>query len=206
MRALRLGFKRIIVFPYFLFTGVLVKRIYAAADAIAAVHPDVEIVKAPYLNDHPRVLDAFAERAAECETGGNKMNCRLCKYRTQVIGYADEVAKPQVGHHLHVRGIGTDGAHHHHHDGHAHDHDHDHPHDHGHDHEHHHHHHMRRSGRTARCRMRRRCGTALTPTLSRKRERGSEERARSEPSPEGGSLRSTLGRGQGEGRAASADT
>jgi sirohydrochlorin cobaltochelatase len=135
-RALRLGFKRIIVFPYFLFTGVLVKRIYAAADAIAAVHPDVEIVKAPYLNDHPRVLDAIAERAAECETGGNKMNCRLCKYRTQVIGYADEVAKPQAGHHLHVRGIGTDGGNDHHHDGHGHTHGHDH----AHDHEHHHHH------------------------------------------------------------------
>jgi len=134
-RALRLGFKRIIVFPYFLFTGVLVKRIYAAADAIAAVHPDVEIVKAPYLNDHPRVLDAIAERAAECETGGNLMNCRLCKYRTQIIGYAAEVATPQAGHHLHVRGIGTDGGHDHHHDGHAHHHDHDH----GHDHEHHHH-------------------------------------------------------------------
>ena len=34
-RVVGLGFKRIIVFPYFLFTGVLVKRIYAAADALA---------------------------------------------------------------------------------------------------------------------------------------------------------------------------
>lgn len=135
-RAMRLGFKRIIVFPYFLFTGVLVKRIYAAADALAAVHRDVEIIKAEYLNDHPRVLDAIAERAAECLTGDNLMNCRLCKYRTQVIGYEDAVGAPQAGHHLHVRGIGTDG-HHHHHDGHGHAHGHDHRHDH----EHHHHHH-----------------------------------------------------------------
>jgi sirohydrochlorin cobaltochelatase len=137
-RASRLGFKRIVVFPYFLFTGVLVKRIYAAADAMAAVHPDVEIVKAPYLNDHPRVLDAIAERAAECETGANMMNCRLCKYRTQVIGYEAAVGAPQAGHHHHVRGIGTDGDHHHRHDGHHHAHDHDHHHN---DHEHHHHDH-----------------------------------------------------------------
>ena len=142
-RALRLGFKRIIVFPYFLFTGVLVKRIYAAADALAAVHADVEIVKAEYLNDHPRVLDAIAERAAACLTGDNLMNCRLCKYRTQVIGYEDAVGTPQAGHHLHVRGIGTDGDHHHHHhhDGHGHGHAHDHDHHHGH--EDHHHAHKR---------------------------------------------------------------
>ena len=38
-KAARLGFRRIIVFPYFLFTGVLVKRIYAAADEAAARYP-----------------------------------------------------------------------------------------------------------------------------------------------------------------------
>ena len=32
-RAVRLGFRRIVVFPYFLFTGVLVRRIYEAVDA-----------------------------------------------------------------------------------------------------------------------------------------------------------------------------
>jgi sirohydrochlorin cobaltochelatase len=31
-RAARLGFRRVVVFPYFLFTGVLVKRIYAETD------------------------------------------------------------------------------------------------------------------------------------------------------------------------------
>ena len=61
-RAARLGFKRIIVFPYFLFTGVLVKRIYAAADAAAEEYPDIDIVKAPYLNDHPLVVDTFIDR------------------------------------------------------------------------------------------------------------------------------------------------
>jgi sirohydrochlorin cobaltochelatase len=129
-RLVRLGFRRIIVFPYFLFTGVLVKRIYAQADAAAAVHPDVEIVKADYLNDHPLVLDAFVERVGEILSGDNVMNCRLCKYRAQVIGYEADVGAVQAGHHLHVRGIGTDGHHHHHvhhHHGHDHHHDHDHP-------------------------------------------------------------------------------
>ncbi|MBV9815062.1 MAG: sirohydrochlorin chelatase, partial [Alphaproteobacteria bacterium] len=51
-RAARLGFRRIIVFPYFLFTGVLVKRIYAQTDAVAALFPEIEFVKAQYLRDH----------------------------------------------------------------------------------------------------------------------------------------------------------
>jgi sirohydrochlorin cobaltochelatase len=63
------------------------------------------------------------------------MNCRVCKYRTQVIGYEAEVGAVQAGHHLHVRGIGTDG--HHHHNGHGHHHHH-HGHDHHHDHDHEH--------------------------------------------------------------------
>ncbi len=134
-RAARLNFRRIVVFPYFLFTGVLVKRIYAQADEAAAAHPEVEIVKAPYLSDHPLVLDALAERLGEIAGGENLMNCRMCKYREQVIGYEADQGAAQAGHHLHVRGIGVDG-HHDHGPGHDHHHDHDHPHDHDHGHAH----------------------------------------------------------------------
>ncbi|HUK10162.1 MAG TPA: sirohydrochlorin chelatase [Stellaceae bacterium] len=135
-RALKLGFPRIIVFPYFLFTGVLVKRIYAATDHVAAEHPEIEFLKAGYLNDHPHVLDCFIERVREAENGISAMNCQLCKYRTQIVGYEAELAAPQIGHHHHVRGIGTDADHHHHHEHQHHDHhrgDHDHPHPHRHD-------------------------------------------------------------------------
>jgi sirohydrochlorin cobaltochelatase len=50
------------------------------------------------------------------------MNCQLCKYRTQIIGYVSELGAPQAGHHHHVRGIGGNGtAHEHtHEDGHHH--------------------------------------------------------------------------------------
>ena len=120
-RALKLGFPRIIVFPYFLFTGVLVKRIYAATDRVQFEHPEVEFLKAPYLNDHPHVLDCFVERVREAEVGMPAMNCQLCKYRTQIVGYETEVATPQAGHHHHG---------HHPHDHHHHDHPHSHPHGH----------------------------------------------------------------------------
>jgi sirohydrochlorin cobaltochelatase len=131
--AAKLGYRRIVVFPYFLFTGILVKRIYDATDRVAARHPEIELVKAPYLNDHPNVLDAFAERVEEILSGENLMNCKLCKYRELIVGFQDEIGLSQQSHHHHVEGIGTgsgNGGHGHHHD-HGHDH-----HEHGHGHYH----------------------------------------------------------------------
>jgi sirohydrochlorin cobaltochelatase len=104
-RAARLGFRRIVVFPYFLFTGVLVKRIYAQTEAAARLFGEIEFVKAPYLRDHPAVLAALGERIAELDAGPPAMNCQLCKYRTRIIGYEEDAGAPQQGHHHHARSI-----------------------------------------------------------------------------------------------------
>ena len=162
-RAARLGFRRIIVFPYFLFTGVLVKRIYAAVDEAVARYPEIDFVKAPYLNDHDMVIETFIDRLREMTIGENAMNCAMCKYREAVLGFEADVGAVQESHHHHVEGIGgglencpckgdcdascrdeafckehglpfTPLEDHHHHD-------HDHPHEHSHSHGHHHHHH-----------------------------------------------------------------
>ena len=138
--AAKLGYKRIVVFPYFLFTGILVTRIYDYVDKVAARHPEIEFVKAPYLNDHPLVIETFLDRIREIDEGTGNMNCQMCKYRQQVLGFEDEVGLPQESHHHHVEGIGTGGGH---------GHDHDHHHDHGHHHHHHgdgHHHHSHSHG------------------------------------------------------------
>ena len=125
--AAKMGYKRIIAIPYFLFTGILVRRIYDQTDEVAVNHPDIEFVKAGYLKDHPLVIDTFVDRVEEMLSGDNNMNCQLCKYREQIIGYESDVGVPQVGHHHHVQGIGTDDDHHH---GHHHGHDHHHGHSH----------------------------------------------------------------------------
>lgn len=161
----RLGFKRVIVFPYFLFTGILIDRIYGFTDAVAASHPGIEWVKAPYLNDHPLVVDTLAERVREILQGQNLMNCALCKYREAVLGFEGEVGLPQESHHHHVEGMGAsapgssvadcglcdtfctgecrlasgaghDHSHGHHDHGHSHDHTHDHGDGHAHGHSH----------------------------------------------------------------------
>ena len=160
--AARLGYRRIVVFPYFLFTGVLVKRIIAHANEVAERHPEIEIVHAPYLGTHPLVLRTFEDRVHECLEGTNVMNCQMCKYREQVLGFEDQVGLPQESHHHHVEGIGgglencpcngdcdascRDEAFCREHGlpwtpVHSHAHDHDHSHDHSHDHAHDHHHH-----------------------------------------------------------------
>src|SRR5438552_174120 len=126
-RAARLGFRHIVVFPYFLFTGVLVKRIYAQTEAVAVRFPEIEFVKALYLRDHLEVIDAFVERVAEFDAGDPMMNCQLCKYRTQIVGYESEVGLAQQAHHHHVRGGDhrpdhDDHGHHHHRNDHPHEH------------------------------------------------------------------------------------
>ena len=138
----RLGYQRIVVFPYFLFTGILVRRIYGHVDEVAAEYPAIDFLKAPYLKDHPLVLDTFADRVREMLDGGNDMNCQLCKYREQIIGYEEEVGTPQEGHHHHVMGIGTGGeAAAYKGDQPAHTQSNGDGHGHGHAHHHHHHHH-----------------------------------------------------------------
>ena len=157
----RLGYKRVIVFPYFLFTGILIDRIYGFTDQVAAAHPDIQFVKAGYLNDHDKVLETFAERVTEQVGELPPPNCAMCKYRVQVLGFEAEVGLPQESHHHHVEGQGAAApgsnvadcdlcdtfctgecrlevadhghGHGHHHD-HAHSHDHHH-HDHDHSHQ-----------------------------------------------------------------------
>lgn len=112
-QAARLGFRRLIVVPFFLFTGVLIKRIEAAVTAISASRPQVEVLQASYLGSHPLTAEALLDRAREAFEGKAHMNCSLCKYRTAIIGYESEKGAPQEGHHFHVRAggpIGTDNA------------------------------------------------------------------------------------------------
>lgn len=75
-RCVSLGAKRVIVAPYFLNTGVLVKRISEQAH-----HPDVQVVVADHLGLHPKVFDIFSERVVQAQQGfcacQSSMPCRI---------------------------------------------------------------------------------------------------------------------------------
>ena len=106
--AAKLGYRRIIVFPYFLFTGILVERIYSIVDEIAGRTPEIEFIKAQYLSDQISVIDTFEERVRGILSGENNMNCQLCKYREQIICFEAHHGLAQEGHHHHVEGVGTE--------------------------------------------------------------------------------------------------
>jgi sirohydrochlorin cobaltochelatase len=101
----RSGFRRIVVQPYFLFTGVLLKRIYTQVEARRQARPDLDFVSTPHLQTHPLLLEAFAQRAEEALHGTGNMNCSLCQYRVPILGHETAVGQPQEPHHHHVQGL-----------------------------------------------------------------------------------------------------
>ena len=103
----KLGFKRVVVFPYFWFTGILIERIHDAINKAEAAHPEIEFLRAKYLSDHPMVLATLAERVDEVFEERANMNCQMCKYRTQIIGFEEQVGLAQESHHHHAEGAGT---------------------------------------------------------------------------------------------------
>tara|TARA_Y100000589_G_C27177765_1_gene639470 strand:- start:200 stop:1318 length:1119 start_codon:yes stop_codon:yes gene_type:complete len=104
----KLGYKNIIIFPYFLFTGVLVSRIRRQKDIVASNNPHISFFDAKYLSSHPRVVDTFVERIEESlnNENNNSMNCSLCKYRSNLYGFEKDVGLVQESHHDHVEGLG----------------------------------------------------------------------------------------------------
>ena len=105
----KLGYKNIILFPYFLFTGVLVSRIRRQRDIVAINNPNITFFDAKYLSSHPHVIDTFVERINEVfsnDNNNNSMNCSLCKYRSNLFGFEKDVGLIQESHHDKVEGLG----------------------------------------------------------------------------------------------------
>jgi sirohydrochlorin cobaltochelatase len=112
----RLGFARIVVQPYFLFDGVLLKRIYETAARHAALDKTIEIVPVAHFRLHRLLIEAFEARVHEAIHGDPRMNCALCKYRVRLGGHEADLGQPQVGHHYHVRASEASDDWDHHHD------------------------------------------------------------------------------------------
>ncbi len=74
----RLGFKRIVVLPYLLFDGVLVKRIYQAVNEFARRRVDLEVLPAGYLGAAPAVADVLILRARQATEDGFRSSLGGC--------------------------------------------------------------------------------------------------------------------------------
>jgi sirohydrochlorin cobaltochelatase len=69
-RCVRLGAEQITIVPYFLNTGVLLKRIDACIREARSVHPSVSIERGGHIGPHPRLLDLIERRAREALDSG----------------------------------------------------------------------------------------------------------------------------------------
>jgi cobalt/nickel transport system ATP-binding protein len=93
-RCRRLGTTTVVVVPYFLFTGVLVDRIHAQAEAWAAEHPEVTVRHGHHLGPDARLARLVLERHREAVQGEARMNCDCCIYRVAIPGYEEHVGEP----------------------------------------------------------------------------------------------------------------
>lgn len=97
-RARLLGFRRVVVLPYFLFAGVLPDRIVVQAGDWAAEHADVEVRMAGLIGAGERLAQLVVERWGEIAGGDLRMNCDTCAYRVALPGFEDKLGAPQTPH------------------------------------------------------------------------------------------------------------
>ncbi len=116
-RCRKLGAKRVVVFSYFLFTGVLEERIRERSAEFAAANPGLTVNYAGYFGPHERVADLLLERYREAILGDIRMNCDVCVHRVALPGFEEKVGAAATPHY-HPDEPGHSHSHH------GHDHDH----------------------------------------------------------------------------------
>ena len=125
--AIKLGFSKIVVAPYFLFGGRLIDRIYAYVDKVATENPGIEFSKADYLRDQSHVINSFIARIEEVVQGDSAVTGLMQDFHNRLARGEVDV------HHHHAEFQPEEHDHDHHHD---HSHEHEHSHSHGHSHHH----------------------------------------------------------------------
>ena len=111
-RCRRLGAKRVVVFSYFLFTGVLEGRIRGQSETFALANPGVEVCYARYFGPDASIADLVVERYTEAVEGDIRMNCDVCVHRVALPGFEEKVGAPATPHY-HPDEPGHQHDHHH---------------------------------------------------------------------------------------------
>lgn len=147
-----LGMMQIVVMPYYLFTGTLIKRIGRQMENLAAQYPQVRFAHTSYFGFEPEIARMLDERVHALQQGVGAIDLdRLMRpdpFRESEGHHHHHHHHGHGHHHGHDHGHGHDHEAHDHgddhshdaHPDHAHDHAHVHDHDHGHDHEYDHDH------------------------------------------------------------------
>jgi sirohydrochlorin cobaltochelatase len=98
-RCAALGASRVVAVPYFLFTGVLVRRIAQDCATFERARPGVEVRVAGHLGPEEAIAEIVLERYREAVAGSARMNCDLCIHRVALPGFEHRVGAPAIPHH-----------------------------------------------------------------------------------------------------------
>ncbi|GIF50551.1 hypothetical protein Afe04nite_50900 [Asanoa ferruginea] len=96
-RCRALGAQRIVVLPYFLFTGVLPRRVEAQAREWAHDR-DADVRTAGVIGDCEGLAEIVVERYTEALGGDIRANCDTCKYRVALPFHEHAVGAAQLPH------------------------------------------------------------------------------------------------------------
>ncbi|MGC1244598.1 MAG: sirohydrochlorin chelatase, partial [Spirulinaceae cyanobacterium] len=77
--------KRIIVLPYFLFTGTLMEKIFNITAQQEEQYPHIDFACLPEMGIAPQLLQVIREREIEAQLGKVAMNCEMCKFRLAAV-------------------------------------------------------------------------------------------------------------------------
>lgn len=91
--------QRIIVLPYFLFTGLLVKKIFDFATEQQEQYPEISINCLPEMGIQPQLLSVLREREIETQLGQVQMNCEMCKFRLVASNHHNHEGHGHSHHH-----------------------------------------------------------------------------------------------------------
>jgi len=94
-RCIKLGAKKIIMLPYFLFTGILMERMYKMAEQFKETYPYITIDIAQYFGYHPKLRTVLLERMNQAINGTSTGNKDLENFRK----YAEEHGYEHHHHH-----------------------------------------------------------------------------------------------------------
>lgn len=113
-RCMLLGAKKVVILPYFLFTGILIKRLEKMVQDYQQKFSNHQFKLAGYFGFHHKLQTILMDRVQEALAGDVKMNCDTCQYRIGVMEH--------IGHHHHEHHFQPEDHHddhrykHHHHD------------------------------------------------------------------------------------------
>ena len=94
--------KRVIVLPYFLFTGTLMEKIFNITAQQEEQHPEIDFACLPEMGIASQLLQVIREREIEAQLGQVAMNCEMCKFRLAAVDGQAHGHHHGHGHHHHA--------------------------------------------------------------------------------------------------------